>query len=366
MSDLTYAYVAFVDENSPVYVMTCLDLLVENFDEFKTIRAMIPEMTMDFYNGIMVVNRIPKSMLSVFNTLMRMAMFNKVINVNATDQISFLLLLFRLGNKAQIKKFLGLTDIYCSTWKLLMDVDIDVTDFFDDEQKYTICMAIKSSFPEIDDAVYLSFYDVPYATRSYDFEYLRRIGVSEFVQWGGSLEREIRKSFGLPHELEYHPKIKQLDFPEKRVYDKESDSYYQCEKFGDKILLLQPRKATVATTAQLGGLQAGKMPAFEKEYIFNNIVENFIHCAITVTHRGKTTEMYLVYSTTHGAGCILKNRIRVDCDTDLIKYDQYYADYVFGRMCAKMLANGVYIRPTQESIDIQFEDARNRDMDGVD
>lgn len=62
MNDLTYAYVAFDGDHSSIYVMTCFDLLVENFDEFKTVRKMIPEMTMEYHNEFMLVNRMPISM----------------------------------------------------------------------------------------------------------------------------------------------------------------------------------------------------------------------------------------------------------------------------------------------------------------
>jgi len=298
MNDLTYAYIAFDGDNCSIYVMTCFDLLVENFDEFKTIRKMIPEMTMEYHNEFMIVNRMPISMLPSFKILMMMITLNKAVDIS--DQINFLLLLFRLGNCGQIKKFLEFADIRGDTWRSLMNVEIDVKDFFDDEQKYYICMAMKSRFPEIDDTTYLSFYGVPYAMRTPGLSLLR-ISVKEFVQYGDMYEQFVSKLFELlPYESKYFPKIKKLNFPQKRMYDQESDSYYQYETFGDKILLLQPRKATVATMAQLGGKRTVPMAAFKEEYIFDKIVENFMYDTINIMHRDRIIKMYLVYSTTSG------------------------------------------------------------------
>ena len=354
MEDLTYAYVAFADNDTDiVYVMVCFDILIENFDEFKTIHKMIPEMTMDYHDKFMIVNRMPKSMLPSFRTLMRMLAFNKCVSVGADEQINFLLLLFRLGNMEQIKKFLELTNIRCDTWRSLMDVDVDVKDFFSEEQKYRICLMMKENYPEMDDAIYLSFYNVPFTKLTQDF-----IGTREEPRKRTPL---MKYKYDLTSKEEL-PEIKQLRFPRKRIYDKESDSYYQYEIFSEKVLLLRPRKATIAspdTINEKRGVKRNsrvKMPALDEEDIGYNIIENFIYGDVVVAHRDKLVTMQLIFSTADGAHNMLYHRTRNDCAEFVYqKFDSYIVDGAYNDMCTNMLKNGMYIRPTLESMIAQLK-----------
>lgn len=354
MEDLTYAYVAFADNDTDiVYVMVCFDVLIENFDEFKTIHKMIPEMTMDYHDKFMIVNRMPKSMLSSFRTLMRMLAFNKCISVGADEQINFLLLLFRLGNMEQIKKFLELTNFRCDTWRSLMDINVDVKDFFSDEQKYRICLMMKKNYPEMDDVTYLSFYNVPFTKLTRDFmgtmtEPVRSAPLKK-CKYDSTSEEQL-------------PEIKELHFPRKRIYDKESDSYYQYEIFGEKVLLLRPRKATIAPPDTINEKRCVKInsrvgiPALDEEGIGYRIIENFIYGDVVVAHRDKLVTMQLIFSTADGAYNMFYHRIRNDCAEFVIpKFDAYIVHNVYNDICANMLKNGMYIRPTLESMIAQLE-----------
>lgn len=351
MEDLTYAYVAFSDNDADVvYVMACLDVLIENFDEFKTIHKMIPEMTMDYHNKFMIVNRMPKSMLSSFRTLVRMLAFNQRISVNADEQINFLLLLFRLGNMTQIKKFLELTDIRHDTWRSLMDVDIDVKDFFSEEQKYRICLMMKKNYPEMDEVSYLSFYNIPFTILTPDF-------TSELITKKSGRYGKPARTSGPSMNNDDIPNIRELAFPRKRIYDKASDSYYQCEIFGEKVLLLQPRKATIVQSSDKKSSQA-TMPALHEEYIFDKIIENFVYGDVVVAHRDKQITMQLVCSTNDGIRVMLRDRIYNDTAGFTFPMIDSHMSVGYSNMITAMIKNCVYIRPTQESMIAEFEKAK--------
>jgi hypothetical protein len=212
--EITYGYVKFIsDTESPIYVLVCMEVMKEYFDEFKTIDEMIPELSMEYYNNFMVINCMPIKMLIVFKLLVKTIMTRKIVHIeNIDEEINLLLLLCRLGNTGQIHKILKLFYINFEVWiRLLDEIFGDTRNFFYEEKRINICLDVSKHYPELDKAKYLSFYGIPY------FDDLLGYGKDCYTYYN------IQAS----HHFSF----------QRRIFDKISKSYYHLIAFGDKVLL---------------------------------------------------------------------------------------------------------------------------------
>lgn len=58
--ELRYGYVKFTsDTESPIYILVCIEAMKKYFDEFKMIDDMIPELSMEYHNNLVMINCMP-------------------------------------------------------------------------------------------------------------------------------------------------------------------------------------------------------------------------------------------------------------------------------------------------------------------
>uniref|UniRef100_A0A6C0C9E6 Uncharacterized protein n=1 Tax=viral metagenome TaxID=1070528 RepID=A0A6C0C9E6_9ZZZZ len=218
--ELRYGYVKFKSAvNPPIYIMICIDAMKKYFDEFKTFDEMIPELSMEYYNNLIVINQMPIEMLVAFKILVKFVTLREVVNITDVDEeINLLKLLCKLGNRQQIQEILNSFNIDCKTWVRLLDEDFDVKNFFCDRQKIQIYATV-AYYAESNKAKCLSFYGIPY------FENLSEYDI-KYAEFG------------------------KTSYPQNRVFDKTSNSYYLIDIIGDKVLLYN-RHNPIATNKNL-------------------------------------------------------------------------------------------------------------------
>uniref|UniRef100_A0A6C0C7E0 Uncharacterized protein n=1 Tax=viral metagenome TaxID=1070528 RepID=A0A6C0C7E0_9ZZZZ len=163
---LTYGYVKFTaeDENDE-YEFVCIELMNEWFDEFRTINNMLADMEVERYNGLVVVNYLPKSMHYVFNVLNHHLTLAHGIKIKLVDdQIMFLHLICKLADKEMINRIFEDTELELDleTWKKLVDEQIDAKNCFEEKMKLGIYRKIYQSQKPKMNIKFLEFYGLPW------------------------------------------------------------------------------------------------------------------------------------------------------------------------------------------------------------
>lgn len=234
--ELRHGYVKFVpedEEETPTYILVCIDVMKKYFEEFRTIDEVIPELSMEYYNNFMVINCLPMKMLLSFKILVRFVTMDEFTSIdNIDEEVNLLLLLCRLANKEQIAKILNSFEVRSEVWVRLMDENFDANNFLCEEQKIKICKLLGKDYPDLDKTKYLSFYGIPYFENAPVYTCI-------------------------DHEPHSHG-----DFPQMRIHDKKSKSYYQTLAFGDKVLLLNQQKYEL--------YEKTKRKLYDSDYFFSS------------------------------------------------------------------------------------------------
>jgi hypothetical protein len=357
---LRYGYVKFVSDefDSPTYVLVCIEAMKKYFDEFKTIDEMIPELTMEYYNNFMIINCLPMKMLQSFKILVRFATIREIIYLNDIDEeINLLLLLCRLANNEQIKIFLDQLDIRCDVWIRLTNENFDAINFLDEEQRMNICISIAKKYPESDKTTYLSFYGIPY------FENLPDYGID-------------------PKPFTSYKNLCAHGFPQIRIHDRQSKSYYQTFIIGSKVLLFNPCGYQLVTkkTKPLNmsdhffssesssddenesdpNTQIIKLP---KEKIEGSQINSYVVNVVDVYFSNKIIPMQMVESTRLNRIYIFHKKYMSDYDKLQLNKDKYLHVYK-SESCAAAIAfrqNHIYVPPTRTKFESLLEDMKNEE-----
>jgi hypothetical protein len=351
--ELRYGYVKFIsDTKSPTYILVCIEAMKKYFDEFKTIDQVIPELSMEYYDNLMVINCMPIKMLIAFKILVRFITMREVVCINDVDeQMNLLLLLCKLANKQQIHEILDSFDINCEVWVRFLDENFDAKNFFGEGQKINICTGIAEKYPELDKEKYLTFYGIPYFDNlpEYDMEHMT-------------------------YYLSYK-KLCKRGFPQKRVYDKISKNYYQTLVLGDKVLLFNrhdsepiTKKVTFKTDHDLSDdernldISNAQFMQLPSEIVKGSKIYNFATDIINVHFVNKIIPMRLVVSSyaSYINGILKKYK----SDYDRLKLDQKYM-YVYHSAIEAAIKsfrkNFIYVPPTVEIFESLLENAHASD-----
>jgi len=305
--DLRYAYVKFIseDDSPPIYVLICIDVAKKYLAEFKIINKMIPELTMEYHNDFMVINCMPIKMLVAFKILMRFITMRESVHIdNIDEEINFLNLLCKLGNRQQIDEILDSFKIHNKTFIRLLDQDFDAKNFFTETRKINICISFAKYYPQLDKEKYLNIYGIPFLNV-------------------------------LPEHENFFPSYKKFyqgHFPQIRIHDRRSKTYYHSIKLGNKALLFNPQGYNLAcwqTKKRMKKSQYDTSSSSEtddertsesnmriiklpREFIGGTKINNYVLDVVDVNFMNNIVPMEIVRSGCLGRAQIFKEKYKMD------------------------------------------------------
>uniref|UniRef100_A0A6C0C9N2 Uncharacterized protein n=1 Tax=viral metagenome TaxID=1070528 RepID=A0A6C0C9N2_9ZZZZ len=279
--DLTYGYVKFVsNDSSPTYVLVCLEIMSRQFEEFKTIKAMMNEMQFEYCNDLKVLNHFPIEMLYVFKILVRYVTIQHMIPIDSIDEQTKLLhLLCKMANKKQINQILCSLKINPETWIRLLDEGFDAKNYLDTKHKIDICKFVAEN-ANLDEMIYINFLGLPYFENLADYEIMNYVS-----------------------------------FPRKRVYDKTTDTFYDILRVRNYVVLFGQNDHIPETriesssnediSNESNGDELDDLPTNLNDHIIklswemirHNKIYNFLYDWIDVYFAGTIKRLILVEST---------------------------------------------------------------------
>jgi len=252
------------------------------FDEFKIFSETIQELENEYYQGLIIINYLPMKALLAFKTLNRFAHTQIMIyDKSDEEQIELLRLLCKFANKQQIEKILELLVFNDAIWLKIMDENFDVKDYFSNGEKVTICNVIAKMNPNLEKEKYFSYYGL------FWFQNLPKYNISTS-----------KKDHGVP---------------QKRIYDKISQTNYLMTVMDDKIILSNPLKhVPITKNPKRFYLQSDSesdedeqdlisdkmiLSKLSQECINERIFHNFIICDVNVHCANNNIVMQLIETT---------------------------------------------------------------------
>jgi hypothetical protein len=174
------------------------------FDEFKIFREAIKELENEYYQGLIVINRLPLTLLVAFRILNKFAHTRKMIYVQSDDeQIELLLLICKLASKQQIEIIMEYIQLNNTIWIKLLNINFNFRDCFSYGQRTRICRLIAEIEPTLEKEKYMKFYGLVF------FKNLPQYDISNFY----------------------------FDAREIRIYDKLAQMMYMTTIIDDQIIL---------------------------------------------------------------------------------------------------------------------------------
>uniref|UniRef100_A0A6C0C6T6 Uncharacterized protein n=1 Tax=viral metagenome TaxID=1070528 RepID=A0A6C0C6T6_9ZZZZ len=354
-TELRYGYVKFVSDQdeAPKYVLVCVDAMKKFFDEFKTIDEMIPELSMEYYNNFMIINCLPMKMLTSFKILVRFATIQETVHISDNKEgINLVLLLCRLANKQQIYEILNLFNIDCEVWVRLMNENFDAKNVLCEELKVNNYILMVEKCLNFDRVKYLSFYGVPY------YENIPRSSAINY--------KKKSKSYDSYNE------ICKKRFPQIRIHDKISKSYYQKVEIDGKVLLLNQQgyrlidksKGQLNTSDHLADSSSddddtacttSRIIKLPRETINRSPINNFVIGVIDVHFADKIIPMQVVESTYISRRGLFYGKYHDDFLKLQIAVATPTYNSVFERAVRAFNDNHIYVPPAKAEFEQQMQ-----------